>query len=117
MAGISRKIGVKPFAVGGWHDHCHVLIALPATLKIAEVVQKLKANSSRWMSSEAACPSFQWQEAYSAFSVSVSHIDRTVEYIRNQRRHHARRSFAEEWNAILRLHGIEPLSSLRDFGS
>src|SRR5579859_2307257 len=79
MAGISRKIGVKPFAVGGWHDHCHVLIALPATLKIAEVVQKLKANSSRWMSSEAACPSFQWQEAYSAFSVSVSHIDRTVE--------------------------------------
>jgi post-segregation antitoxin (ccd killing protein) len=84
-----------------------LLISLPATLTLAEAVQKIKANSSRWMNAEVVKKGFQWQENYSAFSVSASHVDRTLAYIRNQREHHKRRSFDEELAAILAKHGID----------
>lgn len=107
MAGICRRLGVRVLAVGGFDDHAHLLVGLPATLTIAALVQKVKANSSRWMRAEAVKRPFQWQESYSAFSVSVSHVDRTVEYIRRQPEHHKRRSFDQELAAILSKHGIE----------
>ena len=81
-------------------------------MTIAESVQKIKANSSRWMHSEILKKKFEWQEGYSAFSVSASHIDRTIEYIRNQRKHHEKRSFDQELVAMLRKHGIEMASAV-----
>ena len=107
MAGICRNLDAKVLALGGFDDHAHLLVGLPATLTIAELVQKVKANSSRWLRSEALKKPFQWQESYSAFSVSASHVDRTVEYIRRQPEHHRRRTFDQELAAILRKHGIE----------
>ena len=107
ISGICSNLDVKAIVVGGFDDHCHLLVGLSATMSIAELVQKVKANSSRWMRSEMKHAGFQWQESYSAFSVSVSHVDRTIEYIRNQRRHHARRSFEDELGEILEKHGIE----------
>lgn len=107
MAGICRNLNSKVLAVGGFDDHAHLLVGLPATLTIAELVQKVKANSSRWMHAEALRKSFQWQEGYSAFSVSASHVDRTVEYIRRQPEHHKRRSYDQALAAILRKHGID----------
>jgi putative transposase len=107
IAGICRNLDVKPLAIGGIDDHCHMLISLLATSTLATVVQKVKANSSRWMNAEVLKKGFQWQENYSAFSVSASHVDWTIEYIRNQREHHKRRSFDHEFAAILAKHGIE----------
>lgn len=107
LAGICRNLETKVLAIGGFDDHAHLLIGLPATLTIAELVQKVKANSSRWMRTEGLKKPFQWQESYSAFSVSASHVDRTVEYIRRQPEHHKRRSFDQEMIAILRKHRIE----------
>jgi REP element-mobilizing transposase RayT len=52
IAGICRNLEVKPLAVGGFDDHCHLLISLPATLTLAAALQEIKANSSRWMNSE-----------------------------------------------------------------
>ena len=106
IAGICRHLGVKPIAVGGYDDHCHLLVGLPATMTIATLIQKVKANSSRWFHQECLKRSFQWQENYSAFSVSASVIDKTVEYIRNQRKHHERYSFEEELAKILEKNGI-----------
>jgi putative transposase len=106
MAGICRNIDLKILAVGGYKDHAHLLVGLSATMTIAEAVQKIKANSSRWMHSEALKKKFEWQEGYSAFSVSASHVDATVAYIRNQAEHHERRSFDQELAAILKKHNM-----------
>jgi putative transposase len=98
-----RAVGVESMAVGGHVEHVHMLLALPATMRLSEVVQKVKANSSRWMK-EQGSRLFSWQEGYSAFSVSVSGAAATIAYIRRQAEHHARRSFDEEISAILRKH-------------
>ena len=94
--------------VGGVEDHIHILISLPATLKIATAVQLLKGNSSKWVHEEFPDrQSFQWQVGYGAFSIGVSGVDDTIAYIVNQAEHHKRMSFKEELQIILKKHGIE----------
>lgn len=48
--------------------------------------------------------SFAWQEGYGAFSVGISGVDATVNYIRNQTEHHQSRSFHQEFVAMLEKH-------------
>lgn len=106
IGGIARKLGAKAIAVGGVADHAHILLLLPPTMALADAVQKIKANSSRWLHEQTGKP-FQWQEGYAAFSVSISHTDATVAYILNQRKHHERRSFDQELAAILRKYRMQ----------
>ncbi len=101
-----KKLGLKTFAVGGMEDHVHLLIALPPTMDLSTAMQKVKANSSRFTSQETR-PGFAWQPGFGGFSVSISHMDATVAYIRDQEQHHRKRTFDEEWQEILRRHGIE----------
>lgn len=99
-------MGMKAIAVGGVADHVHILLLLPPTMALAEAIQKIKANSSRWLHEQTGEP-FQWQEGYAAFSVSISHTDATVAYILNQCKRHERRSFEQELAAILRKHRMD----------
>jgi len=100
IGGIARNCGMTAIAVGGMSDHVHVLLLLPPTIPLATAVQKLKANSSRWIHEQTGHAS-QWQEGYAAYSVSISQTDRTVAYILGQREHHQRRSYGEEMMRIL----------------
>lgn len=95
IGGIARNLGMKAIAVGGIEDHAHVLLSLSPAIPLATAVQKIKANSSRWLHGETG-KLFQWQEGYAAYSVSISHTDATVKYILNQREHHKKRTFDDE---------------------
>jgi len=101
IAGIIKNLGAKAYAVGGTGDHVHIFLGLPATMNLAETVQKIKANSSRWMHDEAGVKRFSWQEGYAAFSVSMSHSDATIAYIDRQADHHKKRGFGAEMEALL----------------
>jgi putative transposase len=104
MLGIANRLKVKTIAIGGTENHVHLLLGLPSTMTVAEAVQKLKANSSRWMG-EHGIP-FQWQEGYGAFSVSPSLLEVVQQYIRNQKEHHCKRGFEQELRAILEKSGV-----------
>lgn len=106
MAGIARSNGIKPLAVGGFDEHSHVLIALPPTVSLAKTVQLIKAGSSKWWNQNFANGRFEWQAGYSAFSVSASLLAKTQAYIRDQRQHHGKRDFAEEWKEFLERNGF-----------
>src|SRR5437879_3312862 len=109
MGATSNKLGVPVLAIGGTGNHAHLGIAVPPNVKLAEVVQKIKANSSRWMGVEHV-KRFSWQGGYAAFSISISHADALVKYIQNQPEHHKKISFEEEFERILKKHGM----SLKD---
>jgi REP element-mobilizing transposase RayT len=111
MRGIGENIGLEIMSIGGVADHVHILFSLPGTITISTAIQKLKANSSRWMNLQ--CRGFAWQEGFGAFSVSASQIAATVAYIQNQAQHHRKADFSEEWQTFLRKHGIA-VPSLRD---
>ena len=48
LGGIARTNGMKALKVGGYDDHIHILLALPATISVSKAVQLLKGASSRW---------------------------------------------------------------------
>jgi putative transposase len=95
IGGIARQLGMKAIAVGGTANHVHVLLLLPAAMPLSEAVQKLKANSSRWMH-EVTGRRFFWQEGYGAFSIGLTQTDATVRYILGQREHHAHHTLEDE---------------------
>ena len=105
MAGICRNIRIVPFAINGFDDHAHMLFHLPATLALARAISVIKANSSGWM--RRRYRGFEWQDGYGAFSVSNANTAAVAEYIRNQRVHHLRISFADEFQTLLRENGVE----------
>lgn len=78
VGGIVRRLGMKAIAVGGIDDHLHVLLLLSPSVALATAVQKIKANSSRWLHEITGKP-FQWQEGYAAYSVSISQTEPTVQ--------------------------------------
>jgi putative transposase len=92
-------LNYEPLAVGGTQNHLHLLVRLPAQIPVAEAAQKLKANSSRWLKENGSW--LGWQQGYGAFSVSPSNVDAVRRYIQNQPEHHRRRSFEEEFLALL----------------
>ncbi len=107
IGGIARTNHMKAIAVGGMRDHVHVLLLLPATMPVAKAVQLIKAGSSKWMHEEMGEKLFAWQEAYGAFTVGISQLLTTVNYIQNQAKHHTKAAFHEEWKAILTKHGLD----------
>jgi REP element-mobilizing transposase RayT len=99
---------MKAIAIGGIEDHIHVLVSLPATMSFAKAVQLIKGGSSKWVhESFPQLQDFGWQEGYGAFSLNRSLLDQTVNYINGQREHHQKKTFQEEFIALLDKHGIE----------
>jgi REP element-mobilizing transposase RayT len=108
LGGIARENKMKALKVGGVEDHVHILLSLPSTLDIAKAVQLLKGNSSKWIHETfPKLKTFEWQEGYGAFSISVSGIEDTIKYIENQAEHHRKQSFKDELKAFLKKHELE----------
>ena len=101
--GENHKIMVM--ACGGMPNHAHGLIMLPRDMTLAKAIQTLKANSSRFIKSHGI--DFDWQEGYGAFSVSQSQLGTVKRYIANQKEHHKKRSFEEEFIALLKAHKVD----------
>jgi putative transposase len=108
LGGIARENRMKALAIGGTADHVHALLSLPGMMSFAKVVQLIKGGSSKWVHDTfAKHRRFEWQEGYGAFSVSCSQADKTIAYINNQKEHHRKKTFEEEFRELLDRHGIE----------
>ena len=109
VVGIIKNLGARPLIVGGHDDHVHLLFVLPAQLPLADLMEKVKANSSKWIHQQSPrLRDFAWQTGYAAFSVSQSNVERVRNYIATQEEHHRELGYREELGALFRKHGIEP---------
>lgn len=80
-----KRVGAIPMAVGGVENHIHILATLPKDKALSDYVRTIKANSSRWIKAlDAHYSKFSWQIGYGAFSVSPSHLNKVIAYIRCQ---------------------------------
>jgi putative transposase len=74
----------------------------------SQAAKYLKGDSSLWIHRQFAdLQHFGWQDGYGAFSVSKSSVPDVIKYIQDQRQHHTKMSFEDEYVSLLRLHGIE----------
>jgi REP element-mobilizing transposase RayT len=108
IGGIIRAEGGVQLEIGGIDDHVHILAKFKPAISVSEMLNKIKANSSKWANDhKMKMRKFAWQEGYAAFSVSESQVPNLVTYIRNQAEHHRKQTFQEEFVALLKRHGIE----------
>lgn len=108
IGGIARQHGLIAVQVGGIENHIHVLILAKPKFAPSQIVQWLKGESSRWIHETfPEMRSFEWQDGYGIFSVSKSSVPDVVDYIKNQREHHEKQSFEDEYLSMLKLNGID----------
>jgi REP element-mobilizing transposase RayT len=103
IAGIVNKKGNYSLAVNGYKDHVHVFFELKPSLALSDVIRDIKANSAKWINdNHFVLGHFTWQKGYGAFSYSRSQRDKVIKYIMEQEKHHAGKSFREEYLELLR---------------
>lgn len=108
IGGIARAHRMTALQVGGVEDHIHALITAPPTIAPFQIAQFLKGDSSKWIHEEfSALRNFGWQDGYAAFTVSKSNIPQLIKYIQNQRAHHRKKTFQEEYLEFLDANGID----------
>ncbi len=93
----------KSININGMPDHIHILVGFNQTTTISDLVRDIKRSSSLYINENKLVGSrFQWQEGYGVFSYSRSHLKRIYHYIENQKIHHQKRSFKDEYIESLR---------------
>lgn len=108
ICGIINNKKSKPLAIYCNPDHIHILIGLHPTSSVSDLTRDIKANSSKFINEKKLLSGkFNWQDGFGAFTYSKSQIDNVAKYILNQPIHHKRKSFKEEYLAILKKLGIE----------
>lgn len=108
IGGIIRAEGGTQLEIGGTSDHIHILAKFKPAISISDMLEKIKANSSKWVNDhKMKLRKFGWQEGYAAFTVSESQVPAVREYIQNQEEHHRKQTYQEEFVALLDRHGIE----------
>jgi REP element-mobilizing transposase RayT len=104
----ANEVECPPARVGGSSDHVHVLCGLARTISIADLVEALKRETSKWAKRRApGLHTFHWQNGYGAFSVSQSMVARVVGYINRQAEHHRHVTFQDEFRALCAKHRLE----------
>jgi putative transposase len=108
VGNLINETGCTNIIVNGVEDHIHCFFGLIPSLSIAEVMQKVKSNSSGWLNKRNYVKHrFEWQSGYGSFSYSRSHINNVFRYIQNQEAHHKKQSFRKEYINMLNRFGVK----------
>ncbi len=108
LGGICTNLECTPIKIGGYTDHIHILCMLSKKIALMTLVEKIKSHSSKWIKTKSDnLKSFYWQNGYGAFSVKSSEVDIVIKYIANQKAHHGKKTFQEEYRKILNEYQME----------
>jgi putative transposase len=103
IGGILKNKGHKSLAINGMPDHIHVFFGMKPTEALSDLIRDIKANSSGFINSKKWFPGkFNWQEGFGGFSYSHSQLDNVIGYIKNQKEHHKKKSFRDEYLSFLK---------------
>ncbi len=100
-AAIRRRLvempGVMVHEIGGTETHIHMAISIPPTVTISDLVGRVKGGSSHDVNERIARRDkvLQWQTGYGVVSFGTGDLPWVVNYIREQREHHARATAQE----------------------
>jgi REP element-mobilizing transposase RayT len=96
------------YRINGMEEHIHLLTDLHPTVRLDDFVKSIKVSSSKWLKGNKDFPLFNgWADRYAAFTVSFREKEKVIEYIMNQREHHKKVSFFDEYKKFLIDNGIE----------
>ena len=106
--GILKNKKCHLYRIGGVLDHIHIITHIHPSVAVADLVKDIKLGSSSFIKKENVFPNFMgWQAGYGSFTYSISAKDNLIEYVKNQKEHHKKVSFRDEYISLLKEHRIE----------
>ena len=102
IIGKADYLGCITHAIGGIQDHIHTVVSIPPKLAIAIFVKNVKGSSAYHINhAELNYPGkFGWQKGYGVFSVGENQLQKAVNYVINQKKHHQEESVISTLEAI-----------------
>ena len=108
IGGICKALECNPIRIGGHKDHVHICCLLSRKITQMKLLEEIKKESSRWIKTKGwQYSNFYWQDGYGIFSVNPYEIEKVVDYIDNQQKHHKKRTFKDELLAFLKKYKVE----------
>ena len=106
--GIVKNNKCKLCRINGAEDHIHIFSDLHPSTSLADYIKDIKVASNGWMKSSGLFPKFEeWQDSYGAFTYSIKEKDNIIHYVKNQKEHHKKETFYDEFRRLLIENGVE----------
>ena len=109
ICGIFNNKQQKVIAIYANPDHVHIFFSYKnLKLSIPDLVKIVKTETTNFINeNQLSSVRFAWQEGYGAFSYSKSQKEKVTNYVLNQKEHHQKRTFKEEYMEFLKKYEIE----------
>jgi len=108
IASIFKAMKSPALIIDGASDHLHTLLSLSRVVTVADLVEEVKTESSKWIKTKGReFRNFYWQNGYGAFSISQSQVPTVKRYIRRQKEHHRRITFQDEYRKFLAAYEVD----------
>jgi REP element-mobilizing transposase RayT len=108
LASIFKACRSPALQIGGTEDHIHVVCSLSRTITIADLLEEVKKSSSKWIKTKGEqYLEFSWQNGYGVFSIGQSQLPVVKSYIVQQKEHHRKKTFQEEYREFLKKYRIQ----------
>jgi len=104
---ITKRKGVL-YQINGMENHIHILSDLNPTIALADYIKEIKTASNSWMKGTGNYPKFtSW--AAGSCSLTYAFRDKKIieNYIKNQKEHHKKVTFEDEYRALLKENGVQ----------
>ena len=108
ITGIVQTNKHKMIIINGMPDHLHIVIGMRPSQSLSDLMQDIKAYSSKWINeNKFVNGKFKWKEGYGAFSYNKSTLPKLIEYVKNQKIHHQKKTFLQEYKEFLELFEVD----------
>jgi len=108
ITGIVQNKEQKMLVINGMPDHIHFLIGMKPSCCLSDLIREVKKSSNDYIKDNKFTKyKFNWQEGFGAFSNGHSQLDKVISYIINQKIHHMKKTFKEEYLGLLRKYQIK----------
>lgn len=108
LTGIVKNKDQHLLAINGMPDHIHFLIRIRPSCSLSDLMREIKKSTNEFINEGKFIKhKFYWQEGYGAFSYSQYEVDKIINYIKNQKEHHMKKSFKAEYLSLLHDFQIE----------
>ena len=108
ITGIIKNKNQKLMIINGMPDHIHILIGFAPEITLSDIVRDIKSNSSNYINERRlVAGKFSWQKGFGAFTYGKSQVQSVIDYIKNQEKHHRRKTFREEYQELLKRFCVE----------
>lgn len=108
ITGIIQNKEQKMLAINGVSNHLHFLIGMKPSCCLSDLIREVKKSSNEFIKLNKFTKfKFNWQSGFGSFSYSPSHVDNVIKYIMNQKEHHKKQSFRDEYLLFLKQFDIK----------